>query len=406
MPKNVMLQKKNRNKKILICETRHLSYGSSCFFLQQIIAALKKRDIVVEYFKLEEDLSNIDALEIYAGRSFDAVLDINSYLPTMTMEDGSYFMDHIDAPFFNYIVDHPVHLHPLLNSRANHYYIICLDQEHRRYIQKMYPEIAGCFVLPLAGSVPPICKPYMERSWHIYFPGTYVPLTEYETKLKELESLEGFDSSLFHMAKEYCRGFTSGSHMPDMIEWFIEKQWETEYSAQQLHLNCRYIDRYVREAIRHQVLDALLAEGHSIHVTGAHWKYYDGKHQNSLIVHSECDYPSMLSCIGNSQIVLNIQPLFPNAPHDRILCAMAGGAVALTDSCDFLKENLKMGQHYLCYDVHRPNHSFQKLHKFLDNPNALCKIAEEGRRKACENYLWDHWTENFLGIIDNEIGTR
>lgn len=59
MPKNVMLQKKNRNKKILICETRHLSYGSSCFFLQQIIAALKKRDIVVEYFKLEEDLSKI-----------------------------------------------------------------------------------------------------------------------------------------------------------------------------------------------------------------------------------------------------------------------------------------------------------------------------------------------------------
>lgn len=398
-----MLQKKN--KRILICETRDLSYGSSGFFLQQITAALQKRGVLTEYFKLKKDLSNIDDLEYYADRSFDAVLDINSYLPTMVMEDGSYLIDRIHAPFFNYIVDHPIHLHPLLDSRAKRYYVICLDPAHRKYIRTMYPQIAGCYVLPLAGTIPGSCKPYEDRDWHIYFPGTYVPLAEYKTKLKEPGTKEGTDPDLLHLAEEYCCRLAEEPCLPDITEWYLNRREQIVCSAEQLHFTLRYLDRYAREVIRHRVLDALLAEGYSIHVTGAHWQYYEGRYQDCLTVHPQCDYPSMLTCMGNSQVVLNVQPLFNRAPHDRILCAMAGGAVSLTDSCVFLDENMEMGRHYLRYDSRHPGRSFHKLHKWLDHPDALSVIAGEGKEKTRGNYLWEHWTEKFLDIIDKQIVT-
>lgn len=396
MPKNVTYQKKKRNQKILICESRDLSYGSSGFFLRQIRTELEKQDIPVEHFKLQEDLSNLNDLEDYADRSFAAILDINSHLPRMVLEDGTYLLDHIRAPFFNYIVDHPVHLHPLLSSPARNHYILCLDKLHQQYIQTYYPNISGCFVMPLAGSVPQICKPYPERSRHIYFPGTYVPLVEYEAKLRML------DETLISMTEEYDRKLQAGETVPDLITWFRIQQGKNAPSPQQLHTRCRYMDRYLREMMRHRVLEAVLSEGYCIHVTGVHWEYYDGKYDDQLIMQPACDYETMLSQIGDSQIVLNVQPLFPNAAHDRVLCGMAGGAVVLTDACSFLEENFIAGQHYLRYESHSPKHSIHKLRRYLHNTETLCNIAEEGRQSVREAYLWSHWTRRFLQLLESQ----
>lgn len=400
MPKNVIYQKRKPNRKILICESRNLSYGSSGFFLGQIREELQKQGIQVEYFKLEEDLSNMDDLENYTDQSFDAVLDINSYLPLMILEDGTYFIDHIPAPFFNYIVDHPVHLHPLLDSQAHNHYILCLDEIHRQYIQKYYPNISGCFVMPIAGSVSSHCKPFQDRSWHIYFPGTYIPLTEYEAKLRNL------DPALVTMTKEYDRKIQAGIAMPDIITWYRTQHGKSAYSPAHLHKYCRYMDRYLREMIRHRVLEAVFAEGYCIHVTGAHWEYYDGEYEDQLMIHSSCDYETMLSQIGDSRIILNVQPSFPNTPHDRIMCGMAGGAVVLTDSCTFLENNFTAGKQYLRYDLHRPQHSIHKLRKYLNHTETLCTIANEARKIIQESYLWNHWVRCFLDIIDNRIRTR
>ncbi len=403
MRANVMFPEKKK-RRILICKSCDLSYGSSGFFLQQITRELEKREVIVEYFSLQEDHSNIDALEDYAGRAFDAVLDINGRLPLMVMDDGSPLIQHIHAPFFNYLVDHPMHLHPLLQCTARNYHPICLDESHRQYIRQYYPERKECYVLPLAASVPEQCKPFSERSRQIFFPGTYVPLVEYTAKLKEISS--ACAPRCASLAEEYVRQFFTDPEILDLPAWYQERQSGNLFNAQQLHIQCRYIDRYLREIIRHQVIESVLEQGYQIHVTGAHWEYYHGKHADRLVIHPSCDYPSMLEQMGNSQIVLNVQPLFPDAPHDRILCGMAGGAVVLTDSCIFLEEHMTAGQHYLRYDARNPGRSIHKLRRYLDSPKRLEEIARAGRQKIMGRYQWNNWVDQFLEIIDNKNRKR
>lgn len=372
--------------------------------MQQITSELEKREISVDYFSLKEDHSNIHALENYAGCSFDAVLDINGRLPLMVMDDGSPLIHHIQAPYFNYLLDHPMHLHPLLQCKAQNYHLICLDESHRRYIREYYPDQGECDVLPLAASVPEHRKPFLERSRRIFFPGTYVPFVEYTAKLKRLSSTCATDC--VSLAEEYVRQYLTDPAIPDLPAWYQSRQSGKILGAQDLHIQCRYIDRYLRETIRHRVIEAVLAQGYQIHVSGAHWEYYDGKYGDRLVIHPSCDYPSMLEQMGDSQIVLNVQPLFPDAPHDRIFCGMAGGAVVLTDSCSFLENKMTAGQDYLRYNIRKLDRSLHNLRKYLGFPDRLQEIAKSGQRKILDSYQWSHWVNRFLEIIDNKNRKR
>lgn len=406
------------NKKILVCESRNLSYGSSGFILREIRAALEERGIEVVYFHLEEDQSNLDALEDFTNDSFDAVLDINSHLPLVIMEDGTYLLDHIDAPFFNYIVDHPLHLHPILSSPLHNHHIICLDPEHRSYVERYYPNICSCYALPIAGSIAKSItlskaeadRPFGERSWQLYFPGTYVPLSEYEAKLKKR------NPKLLSLAQEYLRIAGTEEHiaipdwiqsvMPEEYPPFSDAKGENFSVAEKLHLDCRYIDRYVRETYRHRMIEKILTAGISIHVTGAYWEYYEGRGAKNLCIHPACTYPEMLDHMSDSQIVLNVQPLFVYAPHDRILCAMANGAVVFTDSCGYLQEHLKAGKEYISYDIHAANAGLKMLKKMLKNPAALEDMAAAGQAFVNRHFLWPDWCEQFVEMIDKEKGKR
>lgn len=401
----------NSDKRILVCESRNLSYGSSGFMLEQIRAALEERGIELTYFHLAEDQANIDGLECFANRSFDAVLDINSYLPLIIMEDGSYLLDHIKAPFFNYIVDHPLHLHPILSSPAANHHVICLDRDHQTYIEHYYPGICSCHVLPIAASRVSAGKPFSERSWQFYFPGTYVPLSEYEEKLRKR------NPELLSIAKEYLHAAKTEPSI-SIVEWvwsalsaeyeYVSSIEEKNLSAlaERLHLDCRYVDRYVREVYRHQMVEKILTEGISIHVTGAYWEYYEGRGAKNLCIHEACTYSEMLEHMADSRIVLNVQPLFAHAPHDRILCGMANGAVVFTDTCTYLQKHLKAGKDYISYDIHAANAGLKVLRKMMRNPASLQEMAAAGQAFVTKHFLWSDWCEQFVEMIDKEKGKR
>ena len=75
-------------------------------------------------------------LEALCGQSFDAVIDYNSKLPGAVLDDGTPFLNHIQAPFYNYILDHPVYHHANLSVLLENYHVICIDDDHNKYISK------------------------------------------------------------------------------------------------------------------------------------------------------------------------------------------------------------------------------------------------------------------------------
>ena len=108
--------------KILFFTTRQLCYHSAGFFAAQLADALENAGYQCELCEIPEDgiagemreqavpakdtageISPQAAavLERYIGKEYAAVIDFNSKLPRLMCDDDTYYLDTIQAPFFN-----------------------------------------------------------------------------------------------------------------------------------------------------------------------------------------------------------------------------------------------------------------------------------------------------------------
>ena len=92
-------------KQFLIFAVKPVCYNSYLYFARSLAKALTNAGHHAELFSCEQEPP--EAMERFAGRSYDAVFDFNSELPRLRMEDGSYFLDQIHAPFYDILLDHP-----------------------------------------------------------------------------------------------------------------------------------------------------------------------------------------------------------------------------------------------------------------------------------------------------------
>lgn len=73
-------------------------------------------------------------------------------------DDGTPFLNHIQAPFYNYILDHPVYPHANLSVLLENYHVICIDDDHNKYISKWYPHIKSVHTLSVGAAKAEKCS--------------------------------------------------------------------------------------------------------------------------------------------------------------------------------------------------------------------------------------------------------
>lgn len=381
--------------KILILESRKLSYSSSGVFLMKICDILREYGAEVIHCIINNAEAESDLLESFINQRFDAVIDINSILPLAECDYGRY-LDCIDAPFINIIVDHPMHVHEYLNVRLKRYYVICLDKYHKEYIEKYYPHIKKAVAIPLGGiSVDEGCKEiYAEKNksskkYHILFPATYTPPEYYKSVMEEI------NVKYLNYAEGILSAVLNGSNTPvhDMYKNIV--QCSDERFAAEMY-KARYIDRYIRDYFRDAVISELLGAGFKVDVAGARWDMYDGKYKDRLVIHGECSYVEMLKMTAVSQIVLNVQPLFNEAPHDRIFNAVANNAAVLTDTCEYIEK--RYSKDMLIYDKANLHDSIEGLCDVINDTEKLNEMSARLKNEA-EGESWEKRCECILEFI-------
>ncbi len=380
--------------KVLILESRDLSYGSSEVFLKNIALELEKAGVEVIHVRVTNPEEDSDILESFSGQSFDAVLDMNSILPAAKDGDVNY-LDTINAPFINYIVDHPMHVHPYLNVKLKNYYVVCLDRYHKEYIEKYYSHIKGVAAIPLAApDMSYIGKKeisFEKRKYKLLFPATYTPSFYYLQAMKEesayAEVLQELDEFLDR---------EKGNDRSDILkfaECFLGENMTKGNAEAMYHL--RYLDKFLREYQREKVIDAFLEQGQIVDVVGARWEMYQGKHKDRLRIHEMCGYNELSGMLADAQYVLNVQPFFKQAAHDRIFLAMAAGAIPVTDSCESL---LPYENSMLIYDTNYLKESVasvcQKMANFDSN---VVKSTEKLKNIICEK---ENFRERVRSLIE------
>ena len=358
---------------------------------------MKKLGCDVEYFKVDEQA--LDDLEQFIGRHYDGLIDFNSDLPRALMDDDSFFLDHVDAPFIDVILDHPLYHHDSLKNKLNNFHVVCLDSNHKDYILKYYPHIKSVTVTPMTGELAfgkdqISFDDFEDRPYDILFSGTYTDPIRIETAIKKLPDF------LASNVKELIDMMQSDSRLT--IEAAVETLAQNEIydyinSDLPLHTQTFYLaDTYVRCVNRKNLVLALDKCKHKLDLFGGLWEELDLKHAT---IHREIPFNLTFTVFSKSKLCVNIMPNFKAGSHDRVFSAQLNGAVSLTDPTTLLKKEYKDGENILFYELDDIDAVTAKTDAALLEPSALKKIAQMGYSIAAKNHTWDNIAKVILDSL-------
>ena len=392
-----MMQERKQKGKILVFSSREICYLSSNFFANQIGAAFEELGYEVTVCELSKE-DDLDAkLARYIGQPYRLILDFNSLLPRMVLDDGTPYVDRLAGPFFDYILDHPLFHYQGLTSGVKNLHAIVLDEAQQKYVEKYYEKVASVHMLPL-GATRAVYEGTKEPECRILFPGTYDrPDAVYQI-------VENAPEPLGSMMKDLIERRLADPTLP-MEEAFSQqlKEEKLELPAGQfaLFMNSMYaVDAYVRDYFRKAVLDALLAEKLPVTVFGEGWEKYSCGDEHSLRREPAVPFALSFERITKAHVLLNVSPIFNRGMHDRVPAGMANHAVVLTDENPYLRRTFTDGKELLFYSLEKPDTLCEQAERTLTDVRLREKIAASAYETFEREYTWKRRAEQILAFAE------
>lgn len=386
-----------KGMKILFVRTKFLCYESNAVFFDEMEEELKKLGCEVITCDVMDEKTGQEEFPKLIGASFDAIIDFNSVLPLAQMEDGTPLIDKIDAPFFNYIVDHPMFHHKSLQVPLKNYHLICIDRNHVTYARECYPHMKSVTFLPLAAMKALIPVKFEQKNTSILFSGTYMPSQEHYDKIMEFPQEHKKDTLAV-----IDRLLADHSKPLEMIlkEYYAEKGIElVGKELRDTMLTYYRADYFVRTYYRENLIDGLLKEGLYLEVLGCDWENFRTKYEKNLKIRQGVGYALNLQMIAKAKVLLSVQPLFKDGIHDRVFSAMANHTVAVSDTSTYMEEEFTDGEDMLLYQQGNITMLAQRLTDCLEHPEKMMDIAESGYRKAMERHTWEVRMKQFVAQL-------
>ena len=398
--------------KILIASTKELCYFSGSFFLDRIQETLERKNVEIVRLDFDENEADYSLLEGEIGKTYDAVLDINSRLPYLIDETGSRILNQIDAPFINYILDHPLYHHPGLCFPIHRQFCLGIDKYHAAYMKRFYPHVVSVGYLPMAGTKALEELPFDKRKNEILFTGTYLPDEELDEKILALrnqindatyqlamdlwdawqDTTRPIEDCLMELLQGYC-----GSRKLSDVEKYIQDHYKISGFAELLN-HMFLVDQKKRNQKRERVLSAVSKGSIPLTVVGEGWEHSSISENANIRFLPARPMASTLLLMGRYRFVLDSNPLFACGLHDRVTSAMINGAVCLTDMSPKFDEELRDGERLMFYDERYVDALLFRLENLPEE--AAEQIAKEGRKLAERKYSWDAHGDALIRFIE------
>ncbi|SDB32064.1 hypothetical protein [Eubacterium oxidoreducens] len=361
---------------ILFLRSRVLSYSSEEVFFKQMIKQFGKAGFQTKVCFLGAIETEEERLRGLIGKKYRAIVDINSTLPVVTV-DGKYLLDLIDAPFYQVILDHPMHLDERLRALLGNYHVVCVDAGHAAYVKSHYPHIKSVQTMHYPGIKARNEIPFEQRTYKLLFAATYAPLDFFEEKIK------GISEKIWVLSGEILEQMKAGAGFETAVEKVCKDRLLTPYKNL---APLSYVDRYIRAWEREHLVDAFLEYEIPLTVCGINWDLYPKASHKLLHWSGSCSYEKIIEMEANAKAILNLQPLFTEGLHDRGANAFANGCALITDGCSFLTE--KMDDGYALFDVWKKE-GYDRIRGLMTREEELKVLAQNGQEEwKKQNLKW------------------
>lgn len=405
-------------EKVLIFSSREICYMSSNFFANQLGAAFEELGYEADICEIAKGDDLDEKLECYIGKEYKVIVDFNSWLPRMVMEDDKPYLDHLKGPFFDYILDHPLFHYNGLTCKVENLNALVLDEAQCAYMKEYYPEVKHVFTLPLGAteavtgkrqnltdekrtqevSVPlqgesDLCK----KECRIFFPGTYDrPEAVYELVEAAPEPLQSVMKALIERR--------IAEPLLPMEEAFREylREHDMEVTKAQfaLYMNAMYpVDAYVRDYFRRAAVDELLKNRIPVTVMGEGWEKYSFSDESCLKREKPMVFGLSFEKIAREGVLLNVSPIFNRGMHDRIPAGMANGAVVLTDENPYLRKRFRADEELCFYSLENLHTLSEQAGRLIEQPDLREKIARQAYRTFQEQHTWKCRAKKILDLL-------
>ncbi len=386
---------------VLMFKRAGVCYDTLNIFTDKTASCLNERGINVDFINL--DSKDVEG-EIYRviNNRYDAAIAFNSVGQHGFKVNGQFLLDYMKVPFYDYIVDHPMRHYKHLCVPLKDFHVLCLDKGHEEYILKHHPHIRSVNTLPLGGWVNDCAtvKPVADRLYDVVMTGSYYRLSDIEDTI--LKSDKRF-VDLTIATINYMLDNRNVSNEDALEAVLRANSIEADASSFALYLNKidrsnHYVNAYVREEVVRYVIDS----GVNLHLFGDGWDKLEVDDWKNTVVHKGVPYTETADIYADSKIVLNTMPWFKRGLHDRIPTAMLNGAVALTDTTEYIEEFFDTGNNkeLLTYDISVPGTVTKELAFALDDNDYLQEIADRGRLKAEKSFTWESRVEQMIHIFE------
>lgn len=299
---------------------------------------------------------------------------------------------------WSFYLDHPMWHHNRLLTRYRNSICSFVDRNHVRYASRFYKESGYPLFVPHGGINKGNRKKWCEKTYEVVFLGTYSPAVE------SLTILQNYNKSMVELligvVEEWCSCYTNtleealARRLKDVGIMLSDKEFrETMWQI-------NFLDQYVRNQERFDVIESLISAGIKVHVFGNGWDKFDTQHKDFLMVHENVEHEEALRIMADSKIVLNILPRFADGSHERVFTAMAQGSVCVTDRNIYLEESLEDGKNIIFYSKSEPEELVDKVRRILDGRIDGEKIASNAFEKSNTEHLWRNRAHEILRVAN------
>jgi hypothetical protein len=306
----------------------------------------------------------------------DATLAFNG---APSMEDGTFLCDKWGIPHYACLVDPPLYYLGLLGSPLIKLY--CDDKSSFSQLKGLGYSKGMFFTQGIEPEL--LAKTEGSKEYDLVFMASYFDVPEAKRQMEERLSDE-----LYQLTERAIES-TFIDNSLSLYDAFVKVIEGKAHLLEEVDfVQLFYAMSYVQKGeARNRLLMSL--SGLPVHVWDMRWEGFCKENCPKAIVHEAVNYKEGLEVFKKAKIVLCNSIRSVNGCNERVLNAIACGAVAFTNNNPYFREHFIDKEHLLLYDHHDMSNNEKVIRLLLEDSEKLSKMTAAARKVVLEEHTWD-----------------
>lgn len=351
-------------------------------------------------FDVRDMAQGLKALSEFASKPVKAVITFNNLGFNMELHAGRNLWEELHIPCINILMDHPFCYRNALDNAPVNSVVLCTDRNHMRYLQRFYPRIPITGYLPHAGKeLPGERTPIAGRSIDVLYAGN-LSKTFANNIMPDLSKYTSFN------AGKVCRRAYEDlvAHPFKTTEQSLEEALLAEGlklsddELKNIIADLHFVDLYAVSYYREKTVRSLAEYGLNVRIYGAGWEKCSWIQLPNVDYRGKIPAEEVVEKMRDAKIVLSTMTWFKDGTHDRVFNGMLQGAVAMTDTSGYMKEEFcgvcdgdssrDDSRELVFFELEELEKLPISAEEVLINPGLAQKIADRGYAKAEKSHTW------------------